>query len=142
MKKLDHVRHVLESHSHYGTFVARLGIGAVFLWFGIDKFVHVSNWIGWVPEWMVPLIPLSLTSFMYLQGFIEALCGTLLLIGYQVRLASMIAIITLLGVELAMIGTGQTETMLRDAGLLAASVSLFLTGSDCLSIDCWKRGKE
>jgi uncharacterized membrane protein YphA (DoxX/SURF4 family) len=126
----------IDEKKHYSTFIVRVGIAAVFLWFGIDKFVHTSNWIGWVPMWMQSLIPISLTSFMYIQGFIEALTGFLLLIGYKTRFAAFLAIITLLGVELSMFGTGQTEIMLRDAGLLAASLSLFLTGSDCLSIDC------
>lgn len=139
---LNHARHFIETHSHYGTFIARLGISAVFLWFGIDKFLHTLNWIGWVPNWMQTLIPISMTTFMYTQGAIEALVGVLLLFGYQVRFAALLAVITLLGVELAMLGTGQTDVMLRDAGLLAASLSLFLTGSDCLSIDCALKKKS
>jgi len=127
----------LEKHSYYGTLVARVGIAAVFLWFGIDKFVHVENWVGWVPGWMQALIPISMVSFMYVQGAIEALCGVLLFVGYQVRFASGLAVVTLLGIEFAMVGTGQTEMMLRDAGLLAASLSLFFTGSYCLSVDCY-----
>ena len=133
---MSHLTHIFDSHSHYGTLIARVGISAVFLWFGIDKFVHTINWIGWVPEWMQALIPMSMTNFMYLQGIIEAVIGLLLLIGYKVRFAGLLAVLTLAGVEIAMVGTGQTEMMLRDAGLLAASLSLFLTGSDCLSIDC------
>ena len=133
---MNHVTHFLDRHKHYGTFVARIGIAAVFLWFGIDKFVHTINWIGWVPEWMQALIPMSMTNFMYVQGIIEAVIGLLLLIGYNVRFAGLLAVLTLAGVEIAMVGTGQAEMMLRDAGLLAASLSLFLTGSDCLSIDC------
>ena len=129
-------KHFLETHSHYGTFIARIGIAAVFLWFGLDKFIHTSNWIGWVPNWMQSAMPISITSFMYIQGVIETLTGILLLIGCWVRFAGLIGALTLIGVEVAMIGTGQTEMMLRDAGLLAATLSLFLTGSDCLSIDC------
>ena len=133
---LDHVSHILEEHKHYGTLIARTGIAAVFLWFGIDKFVHTLNWIGWVPAWMQAMIPMSMNSFMYIQGFAEAAIGIMLLIGYKVRLASLLAVLTLIGVEIAMIGTGQAEMMLRDAGLLAASFSLLMTGSDCLSLDC------
>ena len=134
---MNHLTSFLDEHKHYGTLVARIGIAAVFLWFGIDKFIHTIDWIGWVPEWMQALIPVSMTSFMYVQGIIEALIGVLLLIGYRVRFAGLLAVLTLVGVEIAMVGTGQTEMMLRDAGLLAASLSLFLTGSDCMSIDCW-----
>lgn len=125
----------LDKHRSWSTFILRIGIGVVFLWFGIDKFVHVSNWTGWVPQWMEAFIPMSLTNFMYVQGVIESVVGLLLIIGYQMRLASTVAVITLLGIELAMVGTGQTEMMLRDAGLLAASLSLLLTGSKHMSID-------
>ena len=137
--KTDHILHIIENHKHWGTLFARIGIAAIFLWFGIDKFVHTANWIGWVPNWMITLIPISIEKFMYVQGAVEILAGILLGIGYKVRLASCLAVITLLGVELAMLGTGQTETMLRDAGLLAASLSLLMTGSDCLSLDCIKK---
>jgi uncharacterized membrane protein YphA (DoxX/SURF4 family) len=125
----------IDKHKQYGTFIVRIGIAVVFLWFGIDKFVHTNNWIGWVPMWMRSLIPISLTSFMYIQGVIETLVGFLLLIGFKTRFAAFLAVITLLGVELSMVGTGQVEIMLRDAGLLAASLSLFFTGSNFLSVD-------
>ena len=131
----DHLTHLIEKHSHYGTFIARLGIAAVFLWFGIDKFVNPDIWVGWVPDWMARLIPISLISFMYLQGIVEVVVGALLLLGFYTRLAAILAVINLLGVELALIGTGQADVMLRDAGLLAASMSLFFTGSDFISLD-------
>jgi len=130
------MNHFLAKHSHWGTFVARVGIAAVFLWFGIDKFVHPIEWAGWVPDWMSALIPMSLVSFMYIHGAIETLVGVLLLVGYQTRMAALLAVITLCGVILAMIGTGSTDVLLRDVGLLAASLSLLFTGSDCMSIDC------
>ncbi len=135
MTSNKHTENIIEQHSHYGTLVARIGIGLVFLWFGVDKFIHVTNWIGWIPDWMARIIPISLIYFMYLQGAIEAIIGILMIVGYKVRFASLVAVITLFGVEIAMIGTGQTEMMLRDGGLLAASLSLFFTGSNCLSID-------
>ncbi len=129
-------KHFFEEHSHWGTLVARVGIAAVFLWFGIDKFIHPIEWAGWVPDWMTALIPMSLVSFMYIQGAIETVVGALLLIGYQTRFAALLAVVTLCGVILAMIGTGSTDVLLRDVGLLAASISLLFTGSDCMSIDC------
>lgn len=136
-RRMNHELHWFKSHKHYSTLIVRVGIAVVFLWFGIDKFFNVANWIGWIPNWMSVLIPISLDSFMYTQGVIETIAGLLMLVGYQTRLASLISVLTLFGVEISLVGTGQTELMLRDAGLLAASLSLFLTGSDCLSIDCW-----
>lgn len=128
-----------EHHKKYSTVLVRLGIAAVFLWFGIDKFIHPINWIGWVPDWMKALIPVSMLTFMYFHGAVETLVGVLLVVGYKVRFAALVASITIVGVLLAMIGTGQAEMMLRDAGLLAASLSLFLTGCDCVSVDGFRK---
>ena len=125
----------LERNQHYGPVLVRIGVSLVFLWFGIDKFFHVQTWIGWIPPWMAQLIPFSLVTFMYIQGIIESVVGAMLLLGYRVRFAGFIAALTLLGAELAMVGTGQTELMLRDAALLAASASLCLTGSFWMSLD-------
>src|SRR3989338_6436313 len=112
--KINSFASLIETHKHWGTFFSRIGIAAIFLWFGLDKFVHATNWIGWVPDWMITVIPISLEKFMYVQGGIETLVGILLVVGYKVRFASLLAVITLLGVELAMLGSGQTQTMLRD----------------------------
>ena len=110
-------------------FILRLGIALVFLWFGIDKFIHTSNWIGWVPGWMTKIIPFSATMFMYIQGVIESVAGFFLLIGKYPHLAAFVCVLILLGIEIALIGTGQAEMMIRDGGLLAASISLLFLGS-------------
>ena len=123
-----------ERNKEYGTVILRIGLAVVFLWFGIDKFIHVQNWIGWIPDWMVSIIPLSLATFMYFQGFIETLVGLALLIGFRVRTASFFAALAILGVLASLIGTGQTEILLRDLGLLAASISLVFTGARKLAI--------
>ncbi|HLC32244.1 MAG TPA: DoxX family protein [Candidatus Nanoarchaeia archaeon] len=126
-----------ERNKEYGLFFTRVGIAAIFLWFGIDKFIHVQHWIDWVPDWMVSIIPLSLTMFMYVQGVIETLTGALLLTGYKTRFGAFLAALTLLGVIISMISTGQTEVMLRDIGLFGASLALLFTGSKKLGIDAW-----
>lgn len=128
-----------ERNQKYATLILRLGIAFVFLWFGIDKFIHTVNWIGWVPQWMQALIPFSMNAFMYGQGVIETIIGLMLLVGYKVRFASLLASITIAGVLISLIGTGQAEIMVRDTGLLAASLSLFLTGCKCMSVDSLKK---
>lgn len=124
-----------ERNKKYASLIIRLGLALVFLWFGIDKFIHTLNWIGWVPQWMQSLIPFSMNAFMYSQGVIETAIGVMLLIGFKVRVASLLASITIAGVLISLIGTGQAEIMIRDAGLLAASLSLLLTGSSAWSFD-------
>ena len=42
----DHFTHLIKTHSHYGTLIARIGIAFVFFWFGIDKFIHPAMWAG------------------------------------------------------------------------------------------------
>ena len=140
--KLNLLSNVLEKKSAYCTLLVRIGISGVFLWFGIDKFFHPTNWSAWVPPWIGSLVPISLITFMYVQGVFETITGCLLLVGYKTRFAAFLAVLTLGGVALAMLGTGQTEVMLRDAGLLAASLSLLLSGSSCFCINSIKKKKK
>ena len=118
-----------KSDTQIAFFILRLGLAIVFLWFGIDKFIHMSNWIGWVPDWMQAMIPFSVTAFMYIQGVVETLAGFFLLMGIYPRLAALVCALILIGIEITLFGTGQIEMMIRDGGLLAASISLFFLGA-------------
>ena len=51
--------------------VLRFAGGSIFLWFGLDKFVHTEAWYGWVPPWVWPYVPMPAETFMLLQGGIE-----------------------------------------------------------------------
>jgi predicted phage tail protein len=75
---------------------------------------------------MAALIPINLTLFMYLQGVFETITGVLLLVNKTFRIGALFAIITLLGVTVSLFGTGQSEILLRDLGLLGGALGLLI----------------
>ncbi len=110
----------------------RVGIAVVFLIFGIDKFVHVSAWLAYVPVWAAPLIPMDLTQFMYIQGVIEAGLGFFLLLGFWSRTVSFLCALHLAGI---MVALGYNEITVRDFGLFMATLALSLREQGKWSID-------
>ena len=56
--------------------VLRLGLAFVFGWFGIDKFLHLQNWYGWIPQWM-GFVPRDL--FLYAVAVVEVILAILLI---------------------------------------------------------------
>ena len=51
----------------------------VFLFFGIDKFVHPEYWMGWTPPWMVDLFGLTSEMLNTFSGITEIVLALLLL---------------------------------------------------------------
>lgn len=111
-------------HAHLAI---RLGLAAVFLWFGLDKFLHPGYWLN---AWM----PLSFASFarhlgvggkelIYFVGIIEVLAATSLLTTLFIRLFAALAILLLI-VFAAAHGLG--EVTIRDVGLVGALMALIL----------------
>lgn len=112
--------------SKLSNLILRLGLAAVFLWFGIDKFIRPEYWLNaWVPQWALTILShLSLggTQFILITGVFEILVGLSLLSNVLVPLFSSLAVIFLIAVIFA---SGLTEVTVRDMGLIAGLVSLF-----------------
>ncbi len=104
--------------SKHSALVLRLGLAFVFGWFGIDKFLNVNAWTGWIPPWMtfVPAIP-----FLYALGAAEVLVALFLLGGKYVRICSLACAALLIGVTLSF---GINEITVRDIGLIAMALAL------------------
>lgn len=106
----------------------RLGLGGVFLVFGIDKFFHPAIWGAYIPQWF----PVHAAYFIYILGAFEAIIGICVLIGFKTRVIAGIAAVMLLGI----IGSlGYSEITVRDAGLLMTAIAVVLLGAGELSLD-------
>jgi len=104
--------------------VLRFAIGSVFVWFGIDKWIHPDAWVSWIPAWFWPLIPGGDAHlFMFLNGAFEFLVGALLVAGKLIRPASAAAGAFLLVVALSV---GINEVTVRDNAMLGSCLALFL----------------
>src|SRR3989344_5218754 len=113
--------------SRYSYLALRLGLAAVFLWFGIDKMFHPSYWLNaWVPQGIQSLIKgFSLTGlqFIYINGIFEILVGLSLVTGVFTKIFSMLAIIFLI---LVLAFNGISEVTVRDFGLIGGFLAVFL----------------
>ena len=124
-------------------FVLRIGLGAVFLYFGIDKFVNPSNWTGWIPEALLEIIPVSDFTFIYVQGAVHVILGVLLLSGLFTRVAAAVTAALMLLIITVVIGaTGFNDLAVRDAAIFFMAVSLALAENHSLSLDDWFNKKR
>lgn len=101
-------------------FVLRAGLAVVFLWFGLDKFVHTGYWAMWVPA---GLDLLATETGLYAVGLLEVALGGLLLAGVRVREAALVASVNLA----AIVVLSGVEPVVRDVGLLGATLYLVLS---------------
>ena len=117
----------MHSSLKYSHLVLRLGLAAVFLWFGVDKFFDPTYWLNaWLPGWFVnrlALIGLSGTQFVYLIGIFETLVAVSLVTDILTKFFSSLAVVFLV---LVMTFSGFNEVLARDIGLIAAFVSIIL----------------
>ena len=85
--------------SRFSYLAIRLGLAAVFLWFGIDKMFHPAYWLNaWVPQNIQSLVEqfgVTGLQFIYLNGIFEILVGLSLITGVFAKLFSVLAVIFL-----------------------------------------------
>lgn len=114
-------------YSHRNAYLAlKLGLAAIFLWFGIDKFIHPNYWINaWVPGGFIDLIEkLGLDSlrFVYVIGIFEILIGLSFILEVFTKIFSFLGIIFLIVV---IISVGLNEIIIRDIGLIGGLLAVF-----------------
>ena len=96
--------------SKYSYIVLRVGLAAVFFWFGIDQFIHPVFWLhASVPP--------------YIQGVLEILIGLSLLTGVFTRFFSLLGILYLIVVILM---NGFYFLSVPSLGLIGGLLSIFL----------------
>ena len=111
--------------------VLRVGLGLVMLWFGTQQLSNPSPWMGFLPNFTKSL-PISQINFIYLNGWFEVCCGTLLILGFYTRIIALLLAIHLMGITLSV---GYGATGVRDFGLTIALISIFLNQENYLSLD-------
>ncbi len=117
--------------------VLRYSAGSVFLWFGLDKWVHPSAWYSWIDVWIWPLALFSPAVTMFLIGLAETVIGFLLVMGILPRLVPALAVAYLAAVTLV---TGVSDAVVRDLAVMGSCVALFVganAGSDRPIEDRW-----
>ena len=130
----------------YAPLVVRIGVALVFLWFGINQLLFPSDFLGYLPSWVVmdeagfghvlfTLVHLAVGEHVGLllafNGVFEMVFGLLLLVGLFTRVSALLLSLHLFGI---MVSLGYNDIAVRDFGLVAATFSVFLYGKDTW---CW-----
>ncbi|MEY4744620.1 MAG: DoxX [Candidatus Parcubacteria bacterium] len=103
--------------------VLRFSVGAVFLWFGIDKWIHPEAWYGWIPPAVSSGLPVDSDTFLWWYGAFEFVIGVSLVAGRFLRGTSAVAGLLLVGLAAIL---GASEATVRDAGLAGCCLALFI----------------
>ncbi|MDP3954161.1 MAG: DoxX family membrane protein [bacterium] len=117
----------VNNHFNLSFRALRIGLAAVFIWFGIDKFFHPLYWINaWVPQDVLSFfgkVGIGDMQFIYLNGIFELIVGVSLLTGVFIRIFSFLAAIFLF---LVILFIGFNEVIVRDLGLIGGFIAIAL----------------
>jgi uncharacterized membrane protein YphA (DoxX/SURF4 family) len=111
----------------------------VFLWFGTQQLMSPAGWTGFIPEFVVNMLPVSAETFVLGNGLMEIVLGIALILGIFTRPVALILALHMLGIAASI---GLTPTGVRDFGLAFATTAIFLFGADYWTLDRKVRGKR
>lgn len=99
------------------------GLAFVFVYFGIDKFIHPNLWLGWMPVWMDNgFLGLSLNTWYYGVAIAEIVIAIMLVL--PVRIIQKIgALLGILHLGAVLTQTGWNDIAVRDIGLVCMAVA-------------------
>ncbi|MBI4158198.1 MAG: DoxX family membrane protein [Candidatus Yanofskybacteria bacterium] len=109
----------------YSNLFLRLGLATVFIWFGVDKFLHPEYWLSsWIPQsalLFASRVGISGMDVVYASGVFELLVGTSVLSNIFIKIFSILAIVFLVTTLFIF---GISEVLIRDMGLIGGFLAL------------------
>ncbi len=114
---------------------ARLGLGAAFLWAGINKVADPAAF-GMMLQNMAGIDPMMAPNMALLIGGLEILSGVLIWLGLITRIAAAYQLVVLVGAQL-MFGFDFTmgPAIWKDPALIGIAIMLLLYGSGKFGLD-------
>ncbi|TAL49264.1 DoxX family membrane protein [Patescibacteria group bacterium] len=103
--------------------ILRIGLAIVFIWIGISILKNPEAWGAFLKPWALALLPIPLKEAMLGTAILDLVIGGLLLSNTLIWLAALLGSIHLLVV---LITSGIDDVTVRDIGLLAATLALFI----------------
>ncbi|MBI2624853.1 MAG: DoxX family membrane protein [Candidatus Nealsonbacteria bacterium] len=103
--------------------ILRVGTAITFLWIGILILKDPQLWGGFIQSWVSDLLPISTGNIALGAAFFDIFVGVLLLVDYFAWLAALLGAIHIF---LVLFVSGINAITIRDIGLLAAAVALFI----------------
>lgn len=103
--------------------ILRVGVAITFLWIGILIIKNPEGWSGLVQPWAAGLLPVPLKLAMTATAILDISVGLVLLAGFLSWAAALVASAHL---ALVLTVTGINAITVRDIGLLAATIAIFI----------------
>ncbi len=113
--------------------IGRLGLGFVLVWFGVGELWQPGQWTGYIPSFLhgLPQVPMILV-----HGYVLFAVGALLALGQWTRpMAGLSSLILFSIIFTLILNGGGTSLYVRDIGLLALSLALFLEKEHAVALD-------
>lgn len=107
--------------------VLRIGLGATYLYSGMNLVANPELWYGFLPGWFSALVIkfMEVNTYLRLQGMAEVLVGVLFLSWFLESWALRLAILySVLGLSVILTFFGIDLITFRDLGLLGAAMAL------------------
>jgi uncharacterized membrane protein YphA (DoxX/SURF4 family) len=105
--------------------LARVGLGAMVFLAGVHKLAAPAAWTQYVTDWLAPVLVVSPTTFMLVNGVLEIGFGAAIVADRWTALAAGVAAVSLsatvvyLAVVAALEGGRFLDVLVRDVGLAA-----------------------
>jgi len=125
--------------NNYSRLILRIGLGLVFIYFGLIQFINPERWTDLLPEFLTKLSLFKPEIFILINGMFDTLVGFCLILGLFVRIFSLLAFLHLISISLFSLGFNTSG--IRDLGLAISALSLFFTEEDKFSLDYKLRKK-
>lgn len=111
------------TRQEWGLLLLRFGLAIVFLWFGFSQLLDGLKWVSIVPTWATDVLNIPPAMIVLANGLFEVVLGTLLAMGFWVRVVGFVLALHLIPITIDM---GVTATGVRDLGLVISAFSLSL----------------
>lgn len=106
-----------------GVHILRVGLAITFIWIGVLIIKNPEAWGGYLQPWVLSLLPIPLSQVMFGTALMDILIGGLLLVDILTWVAALAASAHLI---IVLSVSGITDVTVRDIGLLAGALTLFI----------------
>lgn len=110
-----------------------ISLGIVFLYFGFQQISNPDDWTGFIPDFLTGE-KITANNIVIFNGIMELTLGIFLIIGLYVKFSSLILSIHLFIIALSI---GFNPLGMRDFGLAAATLVIFLLSNKNYGVDAW-----
>ncbi|GIW67662.1 MAG: hypothetical protein KatS3mg096_530 [Candidatus Parcubacteria bacterium] len=123
---------------NYGKLILRVGLGIVFLYFGISQLIYPQRWIDLIPEVkFIYMNDIFKQKIVLMNGVFDCLIGICFVLGLFIKIVSLLATLHLISIFLFSLGFNPSG--FRDLGLALASLALFFLGEGKFKIRIFKK---